>query len=66
MVFYRLWLLLDNDPQKGLLMQASDWTTKNLGVLYIPHINLFGSFVIPYWYIIAIAIAGMFYYYAFR
>jgi hypothetical protein len=25
---YRWWLPLDNDPQKGLLMQASDWTKK--------------------------------------
>jgi hypothetical protein len=29
--FYRWWLPLDNDPKKGLLMQASDWTTKSLG-----------------------------------
>jgi hypothetical protein len=64
--FYRWWLPLDNDPKKGLLMQASDWTTKNLGSVQIPHINPFGSFAIPYWYIIAIVIAGIFYYYAFK
>ena len=59
-------LNLDNDPKKGLLMQASDWTTKSLGSLHIPHINPVGSFVIPYWYIISIVIAGIFYYYAFK
>jgi hypothetical protein len=64
--FYRWWLPLDNDPKKGLLMQASDWTTKSLGSLHIPHINPFGSFVIPYWYIISIVIAGIFYYYALK
>jgi hypothetical protein len=62
----RWWLPLDNDPKKGLLMQAYDWTTKNLGGLHIPHIGQFNSFVIPYWYIIAIAIIGVFYYYAFK
>ena len=64
--FCRWWLPLDNDPKKGLLMQASDWTTKNLGGLHIPHIGQFNSLVIPYWYIIAIAITGVFYYYAFK
>ena len=64
--FYRWWLPLDNDPKKGLLMQAFDWTTKSLGSLPVPHINPFGSFVIPYWYIISIVIAGIFYYYAFK
>ena len=64
--FYRWWLPLDNDPKKGLLMQASDWTTKSLGSLPVLHTNPFGSFVIPYWYIISIVIAGIFYYYAFK
>jgi hypothetical protein len=64
--FYRWWLPLDNDPKKGLLMQASDWTTKSLGFLPVPHINPFGNLVIPYWYIISIVIAGIFYYYAFK
>ena len=47
-------------------MQASDWTTKNLGYISIPHAYQFGNFVIPYWYVIAIIIAGIFYYYAFK
>lgn len=64
--FYRWWLPLDNDPKKGLLIQASDWTTKSLGSLPVPHIHPFGNFVIPYWYIISIVIAGIFYYYAFK
>jgi hypothetical protein len=64
--FYRWWLPLDNDPKKGLLMQASDWTTKSLGSLPIPHTHPFGSFVVPYWYILSVVIAGMFYYYAFK
>ena len=34
--FYRWWLPLDNDQNKGLLMQVSDWTSKNLGALHIP------------------------------
>jgi hypothetical protein len=59
---YRSCLPLDNDPKKGLLMQASDWTTKSLGYISIPH----SSFVIPYWYIIAIIVCGVFYYYAFK
>src|SRR5919202_1917680 len=50
--FYRWWLPLDNDPKKGLLMQASDWTTRNLGYISMPHTGLFGNFVIPYWYVI--------------
>jgi hypothetical protein len=65
--FYRWWLPLDNDPKKGLLMQASDWTAKNTGSLDIPHLSSWlGSFVIPNWYIIVIAIVAFFYYYAFR
>ena len=64
--FYRWWLPLDNDPKKGLLVQASDWTTKSLGSLPVAHIHSFGNFVIPYWYIISIVIAGIFYYYAFK
>jgi hypothetical protein len=49
-----------------MLMQASDWTTKSLGYISIPHTSLFGSFVIPYWYVIAIIVAGVFYYYGFK
>ncbi|MGC2573195.1 MAG: hypothetical protein WA364_16910 [Candidatus Nitrosopolaris sp.] len=63
--FYRWWLPLDNDPKKGLLIHTSDWTTKSLGSLPVPHIYPFGSFVIRYWYIISIIIAGIFYYYHF-
>jgi hypothetical protein len=43
------WLTLDNDPKKGLFIQASDWTTKDFGGLHLPHVDPFGSFVIPYW-----------------
>ena len=64
--FYRWWLPLDNDPKRGMLMQASDWTTKSMGSTPIIHTNLLGNFVIPYWYIIAIATAAIFYYYAFK
>jgi len=64
--FYRWWLPLDNDPKKGLLIQASDWTTKSLGSLPVPHIHQFGSFVIRYWHIISIVNADIFYYYAFK
>ena len=64
--FYRWWLPLDNDPKKGLLIQISDWTTRNIGALHVPHTDLFGNFVIPYWYVIVIIIAGVFYYYAFK
>jgi hypothetical protein len=38
--FYRWWLPLDNDPKKGFLMQASDWTTKNSGYISILHNSL--------------------------
>ena len=33
---------------------------------WLPHTGLFGNFVIPYWYVIAIIGAGVFYYYAFK
>ncbi|MFZ0325719.1 MAG: hypothetical protein WBP64_17655 [Nitrososphaeraceae archaeon] len=35
--FYRCCLHLDNDPKKGLLIDALDLTTKNLGASAIPH-----------------------------
>jgi hypothetical protein len=41
-------------------MQFSDWTSMHLGAIDI------GSFVIPNWYIIALAIATLAYYGAFR
>jgi hypothetical protein len=64
--FYRWWLPLDDDPKKGLLMQASDWTTRTLGGLTVPSLGNFHGFMIPYWYLIAIGLAGLFYYYSFR
>lgn len=65
--FYRCWLPLDNDPKKGLLMQSTDWTVKGLGGIQIPHIAPFlGGFVLPYWYLIAIAIAAVLYYHSLR
>lgn len=63
---YRWWLPLDTDPKKNLLMQSSDWTAKTLGSINIPSLGPLHSFVIPYWYILSIAIASLFYYYAFR
>lgn len=64
--FYRWWLPLDNDPKKGLLMQTSDWTVKTLGGISLPQVGPFQALVIPYWYIVAMLIAGLLYYYAFR
>lgn len=63
---YRWWLPLDSDPKKHLLMQSSDWTAKTLGAISVPSFGPFQSFVISYWYVLAMAIAGLFYYYAFR
>lgn len=64
---FRWWLPLDNDPKRGMLMQASDWTTHNVGGLTISKSSLYGGgFVIPYWYIIAGIIVGFFFYYAFK
>jgi hypothetical protein len=46
---FRLWLPLDNDPKRGLLMQVSDWTTtNNTDGLIIPKSSSFVGFVIPY------------------
>ena len=42
-------------------MQTTDWTSMHLGAL-----KLANSFVIPYWYLIAIVIATAAYYVAFR
>jgi len=64
--FYRWWVPLDIDQNKGLLMQASDWTAKTLGGIQVHGIGPIHDFVIPYWYISAIFLAGIFYYYAFR
>lgn len=60
--FVNRWLVpLKDDPNGGQLMQLTDWTSIHFGAL-----NLVNSFVIPYWYLIAIAIATTAYYVAFR
>jgi hypothetical protein len=60
--FVNRWLVpLKDDPKGGQLMQFSDWTSMHLGAL-----DIGGIFVIPYWYLIAIAGATMAYYVAFR
>ncbi|HJS83445.1 MAG TPA: hypothetical protein VJ742_11500 [Nitrososphaera sp.] len=51
---------LESDPKGGQLMQASDWTSMHLG-----YIDL-GSFVFPGWYLLALALATLAYYGAFR
>jgi hypothetical protein len=59
--FVNRWLVpLESDPKGGMLMQASDWTSMHLGAIDL------GSFVIPGWYLVAIAIATLAYYAAFR
>ena len=60
--FVNRWLVpLKDDPKGEQLMQFSDWTSMHLGAL-----DIGGNFVIPYWYLIAIAGATMAYYLAFR
>lgn len=51
---------LESDPKGGLLMQFSDWTSMHIGAID------FGSFVVPVWYIVAVAIAAAAYYGGFR
>jgi hypothetical protein len=51
---------LESDPKGGLLMQFSDWTSMHMGAIDL------GSFVIPVWYVVAIAIATLAYYGGFR
>jgi hypothetical protein len=59
--FANRWIVpLQSDPKGGLLMQASDWTSMHLSAIDL------GSFVIPTWYLIAIAIAMLAYYGGFR
>jgi hypothetical protein len=59
--FVNRWTVpLQSDPKGGLLMQASDWSSIHLGAIDL------GSFVIPNWYLIAIAIVMLAYYGAFR
>jgi hypothetical protein len=60
--FVNRWLVpLKDDPKGEQLMQFSDWTSMHLGAL-----DVGGNFVIPYWYLIAIAGATVAYYLAFR
>jgi len=60
--FVNRWLVpLSDDPKGGLLMQASDWTSIHLGA-----IDIMGIFVIPTWYLVAVALATLLYYGAFR
>lgn len=59
--FVNRWLVpLQADPKAGQLMQFSDWTSKHLGAIDV------GSFVIPYWYLIAVCLAALAYYGALR
>lgn len=51
---------LESDPKGGLLMQSSDWTSMHMGAIDV------GSFVIPVWYLVAVAIATLAYYGGFR
>jgi hypothetical protein len=51
---------LAGDPKGGQLMQLSDWTSKHMGAIDL------GAFVIPTWYLIAIALAAGAYYGALR
>ena len=59
--FVNRWLVpLMEDPKAGRLMQHNDWTSMHLGAIDI------GRFVIPNWYLVGIALAGIAYYIAFR
>jgi hypothetical protein len=59
--FVNRWLVpLIEDPKAGRLMQHNDWTSMHLGAIDI------GSFVIPNWYLLGIALATIAYYIAFR
>jgi hypothetical protein len=51
MVLNRWLVLLEEDPKAGLLMQSTDWTSIHLGIIEI------SKFVIPNWYLLAIAMA---------
>jgi hypothetical protein len=59
--FLNRWTVpLESDPKGGLLMQSTDWTSMHLGAID------FGNFVLPAWYLLAIAIAALAYYGGFR
>ena len=51
---------LSDDPKGFQLMQFSDWTSMHLGAIDM------GSFVIPNWYIVSLALITLLYYWAFR
>ena len=51
---------LADDPKGFQLMQFSDWTSMHLGAIDT------GSFVIPNWYIVSLALVIVMYYWAFR
>ena len=51
---------LADDPKGFQLMQFSDWTSMHLGAIDM------GSFVIPNWYIVSLALITLLYYWAFR
>jgi hypothetical protein len=51
---------LADDPKGFQLMQFSDWTSMHLGAIDM------GSFVIPNWYIVSLALIILLYYWAFR
>jgi hypothetical protein len=60
--FANRWLVpLADDPKGGMLMQFSDWTSMHMGAL-----DVAGLFVVPNWYLLAIAISALAYYGAFR
>jgi hypothetical protein len=59
--FANRWIVpLESDPKGGLLMQFSDWTSMHMGAIDL------GSFVVPVWYVLAVAIAALAYYGGFR
>ena len=51
---------LSDDPKGFQLMQFSDWTSMHIGAIDA------GSFVIPNWYIVSLALITLLYYWAFR
>ncbi len=59
--FANRWIVpFESDPKGGMLMQFSDWTSMHMGAMDV------GSFVVPVWYIVAIALATLAYYGGFR
>lgn len=59
--FANRWIVpLESDPKGGMLMQFSDWTSMHMGAIDL------GSFVMPVWYIVAVALATLAYYGSFR